>query len=63
MDYTKELKSYIDEEMKVIESLNLSEVSNVMNILEETRRNHGRIVETEVARLQLHILFVILTKV
>jgi D-sedoheptulose 7-phosphate isomerase len=43
MDYTQKLKDYIEEEKKVIDSLNLNEISTVMNVLEETRKKHGRI--------------------
>lgn len=43
MDYTQKLKDYIAEEREVIDSLNVNDISTVMNVLEETRKNHGRI--------------------
>ena len=43
MDYTQKLKDYIEEERKVIDSLNIEEINVVMNVLEETRKKHGRI--------------------
>ena len=43
MDYTQKLKDYIEEERKVIDTLNVEEISTLMNVLEETRKNHGRI--------------------
>lgn len=43
MDYKKELKDYLDLEIKVIQSLNLEEINDVMNVLEEARLSGHRI--------------------
>lgn len=43
MDYTQKLKDYIEEERKVIDTLNIAHINDVMNVLESTRANHGRI--------------------
>lgn len=37
MDYKQKLKNYIDEEIRVINSLNLDHINTVMNILENAR--------------------------
>lgn len=42
-NYIEDLKQYIQNEIKVIESLDLQSINNVMNILENTRLNHGTI--------------------
>ena len=43
MNYTEELKKYLELEIKVIESLNLEDINKVMNVLEEARLNNKRI--------------------
>lgn len=43
MDYTKELRKYIDEEIRVLNSLNLDEINTVMNVLERARLERRRI--------------------
>lgn len=37
MDYTKKLKEYLDEEIKVINSLNLGTINSVINLFEKAR--------------------------
>lgn len=43
MNYTEDLKKYLELEIKVIESLNLDDINAVMNTLEEARLAHKRI--------------------
>lgn len=43
MNYTKDLKEYLELEIKVIESLDLEEINTVINVLEEARINGKRI--------------------
>jgi len=43
MDYKKELKDYLELEIKVIQNLNLDEINDVMNVLEEARLSGHRI--------------------
>ncbi|HBI61848.1 MAG TPA: phosphoheptose isomerase [Lachnospiraceae bacterium] len=41
--YVEQIKKYLDMEWEVIRSLNLEEISNVMNVLEDARLNNRRI--------------------
>lgn len=43
MDYKTKLKAYLDEEIKVIESLNLDDINAVMNVFEDARLKGHRI--------------------
>lgn len=43
MDYTKDIRDYLDEERKVLESLDENEISEVMNVLEATRLSGNRV--------------------
>lgn len=43
MDYTKDIRTYLNEEIKVLESIDESEISNVMNILENCRLSGSRV--------------------
>ncbi len=43
MDYTKDIRTYIEEERKVLENLDVDEISKVMNILEGTRLSGYRV--------------------
>ena len=43
MDYSKDIRWYLDEERKVLESLDEKEISDVMNVLENTRLNGNRV--------------------
>lgn len=43
MDYTKELKKYIEEEIRVLNSLDLDDINTVMNVLEKARLERHRI--------------------
>lgn len=43
MNYTNDLRRYLETEIKVIESLDLSEINKVMNVLEEARLTGRRI--------------------
>ena len=40
MDYTKELKGYLDREIEVIKALDVNSINTVMNVLEETKAMH-----------------------
>ena len=42
-DYTKDIRTYLEEECRVIESLDENEISIVMNVLEETRLSGNRV--------------------
>lgn len=37
MDYSNEIKNYLDNEIKVIQNIDINELNNVINLLEETR--------------------------
>ncbi len=43
MDYSKDIRTYLDREMEVLASLDENEISNVMNILENTRLSGNRV--------------------
>ena len=43
MDYKTKLKAYLEEEKKIIDSLNIDDINNVMNIFEDTRLSGHRI--------------------
>ncbi len=43
MDYTKDIRTYLNEEIRVLESIDESEISNVMNILENCRLSGSRV--------------------
>ena len=43
MDYTKDLKKYLEMEIEVIKNLDLEEINAVMNVLEDARINGKRI--------------------
>ncbi len=43
MDYTKDIRTYLNEEIRVLESIDESEISNVMNILEGCRLSGSRV--------------------
>ena len=43
VDYTKDIRTYIEEERQVLESLDENEISIVMNVLEETRLSGNRV--------------------
>lgn len=43
MDYTKKLEAYLDQEINTLKSLDLSEINNVMNILEKARIEGNKI--------------------
>ncbi len=43
MDYTKDIRTYLNEEIKVISKLDEDEISTVMNVLEKTRLTGNRV--------------------
>ncbi len=43
MDYTKDIRTYLEEERRVIANLDVEEISKVMNILEKTRLSGDRV--------------------
>ena len=43
MDFIKKIQKYRDMEVKVLNSLDLESINNVMNVLEEARKNHRNI--------------------
>lgn len=43
MDYTKCIRTYLNKEIEVIEKLDENEINDVMNILENARRNGNRV--------------------
>lgn len=43
VDYKQKLQSYLNEEMKAIQSLNLDDINTVMNVLEDARLTGKRI--------------------
>ncbi len=43
MDYKRDIRTYLNEEIKVLESLDEKEISDVMNILENTRLSGNRV--------------------
>jgi D-sedoheptulose 7-phosphate isomerase len=42
-DYTKDIRTYLNEEIKVLSQLDEQEISTVMNVLEETRLTGNRV--------------------
>lgn len=43
MDYTKDIRDYIEQEREILSQLDENEISNVMNILENTRMSGNRV--------------------
>lgn len=43
MDYKQAIEEYIQEEIDVLQSLDLSEINETMNLLEENRKSSGKI--------------------
>lgn len=43
MDYSREIEQYIQSEQEILRQLSRTEINNVMNVLEEARRNGRRI--------------------
>ena len=43
MDYSKDIRTYLDEEKEVLSSLDEKEISDVMNVLEQTRLSGNRV--------------------
>ncbi len=43
MDYTKDIRAYIEQEREILSQLDENEISNVMNILENTRMSGNRV--------------------
>ena len=43
MDYREKLSAYLEEEKRVIDSLNIDDINSVMNVFENTRENGTRI--------------------
>jgi D-sedoheptulose 7-phosphate isomerase len=43
IDYDKDIRTYIDTEIKILKSLPVSDISAVMNLLEKARISHNRI--------------------
>ncbi len=43
MEYQAKLQSYIETEIKVLQSLNLDDINTVMNVLEQARKSHKHI--------------------
>ena len=39
MDFKKEIKNYLDEEIKILNSIDISSINDALNLLEETREN------------------------
>lgn len=42
-DYTKDIRTYLEQEIEVLASLDEREISDVMNVLEQTRLNGNRV--------------------
>lgn len=43
MDYTKEIRCYLEEERRVLKSINVNEINDVINVLEEKRIAGNRV--------------------
>ncbi|HBI62346.1 MAG TPA: phosphoheptose isomerase [Lachnospiraceae bacterium] len=43
MDYTKKLREYLDEEIRIINSVDLKDINNVMNVFEKARKDGRKI--------------------
>ena len=43
MDFKKAIKEYYDRELKIINSLNIDEINDAMNVIYDTYQNQGTI--------------------
>lgn len=43
MDFSNEIKRYLEEEIKLINDIDVDELNNAMNLLEETRKNNSTV--------------------